>query len=72
MEEVVIQDIEGLERKKKEILTEGSEKFHVISDFDKTLTYAFIDGERAPTAIAQLRNDPDFSFVNKLIQEIVK
>jgi len=43
----------------------GKEKIHVLSDFDKTLTRAFVDGQKAHTVIAQVRQGnyltPDYS-----------
>lgn len=35
---------------------DGLEKIHVLSDFDKTLTYAFVDGESIPSIISLLRD----------------
>lgn len=44
-----------LEEKIKKIKKDSNENFHVISDFDRTLTPAFIDGKKAETGIGQIR-----------------
>ncbi len=54
--EVIIVNKEDFEKKKKAFVEGGKDKVHVISDFDRTLSKAFVDGERAPTVIAQIRN----------------
>jgi 5'-nucleotidase len=41
---------------KARILSEGVENLHVIADFDKTLTRAFVNGEATPSIISELRN----------------
>ena len=46
MENVIISNAEKFEEKKKNIFEGGIDKFHVIADFDKTLTYAFSDGNK--------------------------
>lgn len=56
MENIVISNLEKFEEKKKKILEDGADKFHVITDFDKTLTYAFVDGNKVQSIIAVLRN----------------
>ncbi|GBE19542.1 pyrimidine 5'-nucleotidase [archaeon BMS3Abin17] len=55
-EEVIIANEAGLEETKKKILEAGSENFHVLADFDNTLTKQFADGQKSHTTIAQLRN----------------
>lgn len=50
-----IRDPAELERKIQQIKADDNTHFHVVSDFDKTLTPAFINGEKAETAIGQLR-----------------
>ena len=52
MENVYVVDIESLKAKIRQF-TKGN--FHVIADFDQTLTKAFIDGQKAHTTIAQIR-----------------
>ena len=44
-----------LKEKIKEIKKQGKEKFHVLADFDRTLTKAFVDGEKTPSVISELR-----------------
>ncbi len=53
---IVISNPKRLEKLKKEILKDGKEKLHVLSDFDRTLTYAFVRGEKVPSLISILRS----------------
>jgi len=45
--------------------TDGVEKLHMLSDFDRTLLKAFVDGQKSPSVIAQIRNGkfltPDYA-----------
>ena len=41
---------------KKKIIEQGHEKFHVLADFDRTLTKCFNGGEKASSLISHLRN----------------
>jgi 5'-nucleotidase len=34
----------------------GAAKMHVLTDFDRTLTYAYVNGQKTPSVICQLRN----------------
>lgn len=52
----IISDKENLEKLKQKIKKGGSEKIHVLADFDKTLTKAFVNNEQQPTVIAQIRS----------------
>ena len=54
--EVIIADEKSLEEKKKKILKAGAGKFHVLADFDRTLTKAFFNGKKVNTIISHLRN----------------
>ncbi len=53
---IVIPDPSRLEKLKKAISRDGTENIHVISDFDRTLTYAFVNGEKVPSLISILRD----------------
>jgi hypothetical protein len=53
---VIIPDREKLEKLKKEIKQQGYENLHIISDFDRTLTYGTIKGEKIPSIISLLRD----------------
>ncbi|MEN7982589.1 MAG: hypothetical protein ABFQ65_04025, partial [Nanoarchaeota archaeon] len=55
MENVIISNSEKFEKKKK-IFKGGVNNFHVIADFDKTLTQAFTEGNKVLSIIAVLRN----------------
>lgn len=57
MEDVVISDVEKLEKTKKLILEQGGEKVHVLADFDRTLTKAFVNDKKIPSIISVLRDE---------------
>ncbi len=65
MEDVIIVNPEQFEQTKKRMHEAGAEKFHVLSDFDRTITKGFVEGQRSPTAISQFRNGgyltPDYA-----------
>ncbi|MFA5128936.1 MAG: haloacid dehalogenase-like hydrolase [Patescibacteria group bacterium] len=56
---------ENLERLKSAIREDGPENLHALSDFDRTLVKAFVDGQKSPSVIAQIRNGkyltPDYA-----------
>ncbi|PIN73642.1 hypothetical protein COV20_05460 [Candidatus Woesearchaeota archaeon CG10_big_fil_rev_8_21_14_0_10_45_16] len=53
---VHIKDRAELQRKIDRIKKDGISSLHVISDFDKTLTTAFVDGEKVQSTYALIRN----------------
>lgn len=56
MEKVIIAT-QDFEETKQDILNAGVENFHVLADFDRTLTKAFYKGkEKSPSIISQLRD----------------
>lgn len=57
MENIIIPDKEKLEEKIRDITKAGISKLHVISDFDRTLTKAFVNGEKVPSMISVLRSE---------------
>ena len=58
---VLVVNENKLENFKKKIKEEGSGKFHVVADFDRTLTYGLDkNGKRTTTVISQLRSDSDY------------
>jgi 5'-nucleotidase len=65
MENILITNKEKFEELKKEFKKEGVEKLHVLADFDRTLTYAFVNGKKIPSLISVLRDEkyltPDYS-----------
>jgi len=55
-ENIVISNPKRLAEIKKSISKGGAEDFFVLSDFDRTLTKAFIDGENIPSFVSILRD----------------
>jgi len=53
---ITISNLKDFERKKEIFKKQGKNKIHIISDFDRTLTKAFVNGMRSSTIIAQIRN----------------
>jgi len=56
LKNIIITNPKRLEKLKKEISKKGKEKLHVLSDFDRTLTHAFVKGEKVPSLISILRS----------------
>jgi len=57
MEKIIISNPENVEEIKKKIISEGKEKFHVLADFDGTLTYDHNEkGKLYPSLISVLRD----------------
>lgn len=54
--EVIIANEKNLEEIKKRIAEDRKEKFHVLADFDRTLTKAFVEGRKVPSIISVLRD----------------
>lgn len=65
MENIVISDPERLEKSKKSIAEGGAGKIHILSDFDRTLTKAFVDGKGIPSLLSILYEEnyltPDYA-----------
>lgn len=65
LKDIVISNLEKLENLKNKISQAGPEKLHVLADFDRTLTKAFVNGEEIPSLISVLRDcnylTPDYS-----------
>jgi len=52
---IIIPNPKEFEKKKSAIIKEGYKNLHIITDFDRTLTKAFVDGENTYSIIAQIR-----------------
>lgn len=65
MENIVISNPDKLDELKKIISADGADKLHVLADFDRTLTNAFVDGKSTPSLISILRDGnyltPDYA-----------
>jgi 5'-nucleotidase len=58
MKNIIIPDKERLEKVKKDIQRQGPEKIYILTDFDRTLTYAkSIEGKYIPSIISILRDE---------------
>ncbi|HLC78422.1 MAG TPA: hypothetical protein VJH92_04815 [Candidatus Nanoarchaeia archaeon] len=55
MERVIVTHRDGFDKAKKLFAQGGLKKFHVVADFDRTLTRAYVDGEKTPSIISELR-----------------
>jgi len=62
---VLISGPEFLEQTKKQFMKGGAENIHVLADFDRTLTTAYVDGKSIPSLISVLRDGnyltPDYA-----------
>ncbi len=54
IENIIISNEKELKKKIKEISNGGVSKLHIISDFDRTLTKAFVNGKKVRAIITQL------------------
>jgi cytosolic 5'-nucleotidase 3 len=58
---IIISNPEEFNNKKNIFKNQGKEKIHVVSDFDRTITYGLTKtGKRTETVISQLRSDPKY------------
>jgi len=57
---VVMSNPVKLGKLKKEIKKGGAERLHILSDFERTLTYAFVGGEKVPSILSVLRSSGDY------------
>jgi len=55
-ENILIPNQERLDSLLKQFKEGGKDKIHVLADFDRTLTKAFVDGQKSSTIFAQIRN----------------
>lgn len=55
-ENIIISDQGKLKKVKESISKDGPKKLHVLTDFDRTLTKAFVNGESVPSLISILRD----------------
>lgn len=60
LENVIVANLAELEKVKKRFQADGANKLHILSDFDRTLIYAFVNGERVPSLISVLRSDSKY------------
>lgn len=69
MSNILIPNPQDFNEKFQKIIAWWPEKFHVIADFDRTLTNAFVDGKSRPSLVTVMENKwylwPDFSEKSK-------
>lgn len=51
MERIIYKDPEELKKKETNFIRAGGENLHLLADFDRTLTRAFVNGEYVPSVI---------------------
>jgi len=56
MENVIVSNQKEFNRLKENFRREGLNKIHILADFDKTLTKAFVNGQSVPSIISILRD----------------
>lgn len=56
MENIIIPNPEKFKEIKKRFIEQGAQNLHVLTDFDRTLTKAFVNGQESSTSFAQIRN----------------
>ncbi|MFH1744918.1 MAG: hypothetical protein ABH881_01990 [bacterium] len=56
MKNIIVSDEKRFEKIEKAFQEGGLDNVHVLADFDKTLTIAFVDGEKTPSIISVLRD----------------
>jgi len=57
MPAAIIVDLVSFESKKKKFIADGPSSIQVVSDFDRTLTTPFYNGQKTNTAISQIRQN---------------
>jgi cytosolic 5'-nucleotidase 3 len=64
MENIIIQNRDNFEELKERFKKDGAGKLHILADFDKTLTKAFVNEKKIPSLISVLRDEnyltPDY------------
>ena len=56
MKDVIVVNEKDFEEKKKRISEDGADKLHILTDFDRTLTKAYVNGKKIPSIISRLRD----------------
>jgi len=55
MNNIIIPNPEQFILKKKNLVDGGADNLHIVADYDRTLTQCFVNGQKAHTGIAQIR-----------------
>ena len=62
MKNIIISNPEKFKEIKNKIIEQGEDNFHVLADFDRTLTKAYVKGKKNPSVISVLR---DGNYISK-------
>lgn len=62
MENVIISNPTKVKEIQEKIISQGRDNFHVLADFDRTLTKPFVNGKKTPSVISVLR---DGNYISK-------
>ena len=57
MNDIIYTNKQDFEQKLENMQKDGVEKMHILADFDRTLTKAFLDGKSRPSLISVLRSE---------------
>jgi 5'-nucleotidase len=57
---VVISNPLNFKKIKEKFKKDGAKKLHILSDFERTLTYAFVKEEKVPSLISVLRSNKKY------------
>jgi len=60
LENIVISNPPEFKKLNKEFQKRGAEKLHILSDFERTLTYAFVNGKLVPSLLSILRSSGEY------------
>ncbi len=61
MEKIIVVNPQEFQKTKQKIKEKGADELHILSDFDRTLTYGKTPtGEKTQTVISRLRSDPKY------------
>lgn len=57
MENIIITDEQKFKEIKEKFSVDGVDNFHVLADFDRTITKAYVNGKKIPSLISILRDE---------------
>jgi len=60
LENILISNSSELEKLKQKFKKGGVKRLHILSDFERTLTYAFVNKKKVPSILSVLRSSGDY------------